>query len=90
MLCSFSSSAGEQFIVAVNRTAAQGRAAAAPPLTPRCEKLLDAVGDFRATLPGTRHIKSQPCALSGSHRDDGPRQDKADSKMGIQDRKYVE
>lgn len=89
MLYPFRSSAdlnpvGEQSIIAVNRSAALGCAAAAPPLAPRCEKLLNAVGGGHwTTLPGTRPTKSQPYALSGSHRDDEPRRDKGDSKMGI-------
>lgn len=36
---------GEQFIIAVKSTAF-GCATAAPPLVPRCEKLLNAVGDW--------------------------------------------
>lgn len=81
--------AGEQFITAHNRSAALGCAAAAPPLAPRCEKLLNAEGGW-ATLPETRPTKSQPYALSGLHRDDERRRDKDDRKMGIQDRKYEE
>lgn len=73
--------AGEQSIIAVNRSAALGCAAAAPPLAPRCEKLLNAGGG--GTGPLSQSTKSQPYALSGSHRDDEPRRDKGDSKMGI-------
>lgn len=76
---------GEQFIIAV-KSAAFGCATAAPPLAPRCEKLLNAVGDW-PTLHETRPTKSQPYAPSGSHRDDEPRRDKGDNRMGIYDRK---